>query len=126
MHGRIVVARVFGAKQFVERGNAVRLGRRNLQDITDVVEPTSTDPANVGLQRVERRKQQMAPIALARHATAHQPLGFVNDNSRVGRQDIVDRSAFGVGRVVDSQVKISHAVLLVFVVVGSVVDAVRL
>ena len=115
VHGRIAMTGVFGTKQLVERRDAVRLGWRYLQNIADVVEPTSTDPTDVGLERMECRKQQVATIVLARHATANEPLGLVDNDSSVRRENGVDRNALGVSRVVDSQVKISHAVLLALV-----------
>ena len=49
-----------GREQGVERGDAVGLGRRDGQAPADVVERRLADPAEPGLDRVERRQQQVA------------------------------------------------------------------
>ena len=62
---RLIVARIGGAEQLVEGGNAVALGGRHLERGAEVVEAAGADPAGLGLQRMEPGEQQVAALAPA-------------------------------------------------------------
>ena len=50
-------------EQGVEAGHAVRLGGRHAQAAADLVEGRLADPADARLDGVERRQQEVAPVA---------------------------------------------------------------
>ena len=52
VHDRVGVSGVVESEQLVERGDPVRLGRRHLEHVAQVVEATRADPADVVLQGV--------------------------------------------------------------------------
>ena len=72
----LVVGRL-GAEHLVERGHAVGLSRRHLQEVTHVIEAARADPTLGVVESMKSRQQQVAMVVAAGSAAADQPRSLV-------------------------------------------------
>ena len=100
--------RLVGSEQVVERGDAVRLRRRNLQRLADVVEPARADPTLGVLQRVQCRQQEMTMAVALRGAGPDEPFALAYDDGPATERG-VDRRDLDVVRRLVGDVQISHS-----------------
>ena len=102
------------AEHRVERGHAVRLGRRDGQALADVVQAALADPSGAGLQRVQGGEQQVALVA-SRAPAAREPgldatVADTTDPARLGRtEERIDGGPLLLGGSGGRQVEIHDA-----------------
>ena len=102
----------------VERGDAVRVRRRHGQSPADVVERARADPADVLLDGMERRQQQVAtllrPVGAARDRDPPVDRGVARSPVPAGAggpEQVVDRGTLRLGWLGVEQAKIHESIL---------------
>jgi hypothetical protein len=105
--GTVVVGCFVDLEELVEAGDAVGLGRRNLQLVGDVVQAAGADPASFALKRMERREQLVAQAVTATGASTDKAL-MLHDDATLVAEHSIDRGDFACGCLCVGELEVGH------------------
>ena len=108
MDNVISVARISSAEQLVESGYAEGFSRGNPQPLGRAVQTSGADPADLVLEGVQYRQQQVAKAPAPGAAPSDQPLGLGNSGGICLRDYGINRGPLGIGGLVVAEVKVSQ------------------